>query len=108
MFAGIGSVLGRRVKMDAHTAAGVNREAARLLVLMEANGEFLEEVPIFMTNDDDMEMEESIKVVYWNPPPRCVKCCAFGHWTRWCHAELQEKTVGNEQIQGEEEGLYKN
>lgn len=71
VFAGIGSVLGKPIKMDVHRAAGINREAARILVMMEANRDFSDEVSVFMTNDEGEEMEEVVQIVYRNPPPRC-------------------------------------
>lgn len=84
VFAGIRSVLGKPIRMDAHTAVGVNHEVARILVMMEANGKFPEEVLVFMTNNEGEEIEELVKILYWNPPPRCNRCVAFGHWSRKC------------------------
>lgn len=42
------------------------------------------------------ETEELIKVVYWNPPLRCERCIAFGHWSKQCKSlnkdgELKDK-----------------
>lgn len=63
---------------------GPNHEATWILVMMEANGEFSDEVPIFMKNDEGEKMDEITKVVYWNPPSRCARCMAFGHWSMQC------------------------
>lgn len=60
VFAGVGSVLGKPIRMDAHTPSAINKEAARILVMMEADGGFPETVPIFMENDDGEETEEQI------------------------------------------------
>lgn len=102
---GIGSVLGKPIRMDAHTVGGSNREAAKILVMMEANRDFPNEVPIFIMNDKGEETKEVIQVVYWNPPPRCERCLAFGHWLRQCKGsngdgelkemELNKVEVGN-------------
>lgn len=70
VFAGVGSVLGRPIRLDAHTAAATNKEAARMLIMMEADGEFPEVVPIFMQNDEGLETEEQIRIDYWKAPFR--------------------------------------
>lgn len=68
--------------MDAHTATGVNREAARILVLMEVDGQ----IPRYSSSVHG----ELIPIVYWNPPLRCVRCVSFGHWKGQCKIVLEE------------------
>lgn len=62
----------------------VNSEAARILVMMEADGSFPDTVPVFMVNDEGEETEEFIRIVYWKPLPGCESCVSFGHWTGQC------------------------
>lgn len=84
--------------MDAHTAAGVNREAARILVMMEASGTFPAEVPKFMSSEEGEETEELVQMVYWNPPPRCNQCVAFGHWTKQCRMDKAKGDGGEKEV----------
>lgn len=80
----IGSVLGVPIRMDAHTARAPNSEGARILVKMEASGEFPKEISIFIKEDEGLIVEETIQFYYHKPPPKCFKCKKFGHWTNQC------------------------
>lgn len=84
VFSAIGSVLGRPVKVDAHTAMGPNANGAKLLVIMEAAGSFPTEVPIFMHGEDGAETEDGCAVTYIKLPPICGKCISFGHEAENC------------------------
>lgn len=57
----------------------VNREFVRLMVIMEVDGQFPNEVPVFMHNEWGEEIEKTIRVVYHNPPPKCENCKLFEH-----------------------------
>lgn len=53
--------MGTPVKVGAHTVKGLNKEAARILVIMEATGEFPVEVSILAENDGQREVEKILK-----------------------------------------------
>lgn len=83
-FSSIGSMLGIPIRVDARTAKGPNDDGARLLVKMEASEDFPCEVPIFVQEDDGLVIEEIVHVHYVHPPPKCIRCKIFGHWTSQC------------------------
>ncbi|KMZ74318.1 hypothetical protein ZOSMA_1303G00010 [Zostera marina] len=103
-FSSIGSVLGVPIKVDAHTAKAPNDDGARLLVKMDASGDFPCEVPIFVQEDDSLVVEEIINIHYARPPPKCIRCKLFGHWTNQCFS-LQK--VAGEGNPSSKEGLEK-
>lgn len=49
-----------------------------MLVIVEADGEFLEEVPIYMYGENVKDTEETVEVVYHNPLVKYDQCKTFG------------------------------
>ncbi|KMZ66870.1 hypothetical protein ZOSMA_286G00060 [Zostera marina] len=94
-FSSIGSVLGVPIKVDAHMAKAPNDDGARLLVKMDASGDFPCEVPIFVQEDDSLVVEEIVHIHYARPPPKCIRCKIFGHWTSQCFSLQRAAGEGN-------------
>ncbi|KMZ74506.1 hypothetical protein ZOSMA_127G00270 [Zostera marina] len=103
-FSSIGSVLGIPLRVDAYTAKAPNDDGARLLVKMDASGDFPCEVPIFIQEGDSLVVEEIAHVHYARPPPKCIRCKIFGHWTSQC---IYLQRVAGEGNQSSKFGLEK-
>jgi len=93
VFDRLASVLGKPIRMDRHTGRGPSKHVPRILVEMEAKGEFPDHVAVYTDMDD--EIEEQIQVRYERPPPLCPQCGVFGHWPGH-HAKKDQKDQSSE------------
>lgn len=100
--------MGRPIRVDAHTAKGSNINESKILVIMEANGEFPTEVPIYMQGESGNETEGQIKIIYLKPSLVYTQCKGFRHAEVACRYSKEiptglSKSGGRKELMTEDE-----